>query len=411
MTGTVLFAVLALAAPADEPIVDATPRSESVFQTALKDQTTVRGQSPAYAEPMFTAPVPNTSYYQTPTFAPPGGTMPGTMAPYSSPMPMTPDPWLGGTPGMGGMASPYGAGAPGAAGGGFYTYGLNGPQPYRYGWTARHDIGFISESGTNAGGDLGVFEYNWEKELVMPVLGNWVFSIAPQYNLRLYNGPFGPRPTAGVLSPAPAGPELPGNLHRFGIDMKLTTPTIGGWTFEGGFNPFLGTDFESDLGDGMFYDAHAVAFLRWDPQWMIALGAAYWDRVDDIVIPYAGVVWTPNDYLELRLLFPKPRISWFLGTPFGRPTWFYVQGEYHVEAYNMEVQGPRRTGAGTLVSAGDSEVQFEDWRIVGGLYTEGTWATAFIEAGAVLGREVSYSGPVRGFDVDEGFILRMGFRW
>jgi hypothetical protein len=49
--------------------------------------------------------------------------------------------------------------------------------------------------------------------------------------------------------------------------------------------------------------------------------------------------------------------------------------------------------------------------VVGGFYTEGQWATAFIEAGAVLGREVKYSGPVRAFDVDNGFILRMGFRW
>jgi hypothetical protein len=417
VTGTVLFTVLALAAPADDLATDASERPSSIFLEALRDQSVVRGQSPAVAEPSVAAPVPYSTFYQTPTYAPNGTVAPGTIMPYSGgamPMygdPYTSDPWLGGAPMGGGMMSPYSTGGS-PWGAGTDTYGLNGPQPYRFGWTARHDIAFITESGTSTGGDLGVFEYNWEKEYVAPVWSNWVFSIAPQYNLRLYDGPFSPRPTAGVLAAAPAGSELPGNAHRFGLGLKLATPTVGGWTFEGGFNPSIVTDFESDLsGDSILYDAHAVAFWRWDRQWMWALGAAYWDRVDDIVIPYAGAVWTPNDYVEFRLLFPKPRVSFFLGTPFGLPTWFYVQGEYHVEAYEIAINGPQRTAAGTLVGVGDTRVQLADWRVVGGLYTEGQWATAFIEAGAVLGREVEYDGPVRAFDVDNGFILRMGFRW
>ena len=83
-----------------------------------------------------------------------------------------------------------------------------------------------------------------------------------------------------------------------------------------------------------------VVFLRASPQLMIALGAAYWKRVDDIVLPYAGVVWTPNDYWEFRLMFPKSRISYFLGNWWGAATWVYGGVEYNVEAYQIDLTSP-----------------------------------------------------------------------
>lgn len=434
MTGTVLLTVAVLAAPVDGVPRLAEPATASPFMRALSDETTVtRGQSPAFTGPVLGAPQPVTTYYQTPTYAPPGGTpsygdptfggaMPGTVAPYTS------DPWLGGG------AMPYGAspyGAPmspyGGAGAMPYSYGLNGPQPHKFGFTDRFDTGFIADAGTNIGpnSDLGIYELNYEKELTVPVFSNWIFSIAGQYGMRLYNGPFASPVALGDTYPVvggtlPASPELPGNAHRFGLGLKLQTPTVGGWTLEGGFNPAIATDFQTGLtSDGVLYDAHAVAFWRWNPAWMWAIGAAYWDRVDSMVIPYAGVVWTPNDYLEFRLLFPKPRISLFVGTPFGLPTWLYVQGEYHVEAYQMDMHGPAAVDTsmggivtpGELVGVNSTRVQIEDWRVVGGLYTEGPFWTAFVEAGAVLGRKVSYSGPVTGFDPDSAFIFRMGFRY
>jgi hypothetical protein len=416
VNGTILMAALALAAPTDDLAVPATRTAPSVFQAALQgEEAVLRGQSPAFAEPMYAAPTPYTTFFQSPTYAPTPGT-PGMMGTQPAPYygdPLTSDPWLGGAPGYGGggMANPYGGGAYGAGAQG-YTFGLNGPQPYRFGWTARHDVTYISSVNTNVGGDFGVLGYDWEKELTVPWY-NWVFSIAPQYNLRVYDGPQVPRPTAGIVgSPVAAAPELPGNVHRFGLGLKLATPTIGNWTFEGGFNPALTTDFGTSIdSESWLFDAHAVAYWRWNPQWMWAIGAAYWDRAEDIVVPYAGAVWTPNDYVELRLLFPKPRISFFLGTPGGIPTWFYVQGEYHVEAYYLDIEGPRRNAAGGLVNVGDARVQLEDWRVVGGFYGEGQWVTAFIEAGAVLGRDVSYGGQIRGFSPDNAFILRMGLRY
>ncbi|MFT3772271.1 MAG: hypothetical protein QM820_43275 [Minicystis sp.] len=102
--------------------------------------------------------------------------------------------------------------------------------------------------------------------------------------------------------------------------------------------------------------------------------------MDDIVLPYAGVVYTPNDLWEFRLLFPKPRISYFLGTPNGVATWVYVQAEYHVEAYQVD----------TYPGRGQDRVQIADWRVVGGMRFEAGWLTTFVEAGYVFDRKVEF---------------------
>jgi hypothetical protein len=223
-------------------------------------------------------------------------------------------------------------------------------------------------------------------------VNSWVFSIAPQYGLRLWDGPRG----------TPGSAHLPGDVHRFGLGLKLASPEYYGWTLELGFNPSYGTDFEaSPSSDGIMYDGHAALFWRASPQFMAALGVAYWDRVDDIVLPYAGVVFTPDEYWEFRLLFPRPRISLFLGTPNGVPTWLYVGGEYHVESYLIDRDPPGLS----------DQVQLTDWRVTGGLRFETGWLTSFIEAGWVFSRDVEFRRGGTDFDVDSGFITRLGFRY
>ena len=345
-----------------------------------------------------------------PTYAPPGGTISpsptlGTVDPFTTTpvvpygAPITGDPFLGGAP----TAVPPGYtpfGQPPAA---MYTFGLNGPQPFQYGWHGRYDFGILPSEGTSNPnvGSFSVFEIDVEKELVTPTGSGHTFSFAPQFNYRSWSGPVGD-PTV----PFPATNwGLPPSVYRFGLGFKLHTPNVNGWQFELGFNPSIGADFNSTLtSDAWMFDGHAVAFFRSSPQWMWAIGAAYWDRVDNIVLPYAGAVWTPNDYWEFRLLFPKPRISLFVGAPFGVPTWLYAAGEYHVEAYQVEMDvAPARRS---------TRVQLEDWRVVGGARWEMGSVTGFLEAGVVFERDVDFRDAFgTDFEIDSGFIARAGFRY
>jgi hypothetical protein len=346
----------------------------------------------------LTAPPTQINTYYPPTFGNDAGQgMPGDpflnpSAPMS-PGPIMPDPWMGG-----GTVPPYAAPAPQMMQGPMYTFGAHGPQPHRFGWTTRMDFSVMpsAKAKTPAVGNMKFFGIDLEKEYTTPVGFNWIFSAAPQFNYRSLAGPVGALPAGNPMT------DLPEEAYRFGLGLKLQSPTMYGWTYEVGFNPSIGSDLRSSLtSDAYMWDGHVVAFYRTSPQWMWAFGAAYWDRVDDIFIPYAGAVWTPDSVWEFRLLFPKPRVSVFLGNPFNVATWMYVGGEFNVEAYEMS---PELLGTKT-------RVQFRDWRVVGGFRWQTSWVTSFLEAGWILGRDVEFDTGGADFDITSGFIGRVGFRY
>lgn len=143
---------------------------------------------------------------------------------------------------------------------GLYSFGLNGPQPYRYGWSSRWDFGFLPSEGTSSPsvGSLGIFEMDVEKEWVAPMAWNWIFSVAPQFSLRTWDGPRG---TAG---PPPI--SLPGAGYRFGLGLKMATPQYMGWSAEFGFNPAIASDLGGTLtSDGWLFDGACRRLLAVEP--------------------------------------------------------------------------------------------------------------------------------------------------
>ena len=354
-----------------------------------------RGQNPmvsgqvAASAPLTVPPPQGSTTYYPPTYTDPNGAVVGggtVVQPFGDPnypSAITQDPWLGGA------VQPAAPMAP------TYGYGVFGPQPTRVGWETRIDVGWIPKASTSSPeiGDMEVLEVDLEAEYSNPTLAGWVFSTTPQFNYRSIQGPQGD-PTR----------DLPGSLYRFGLDLALQTTSPHGCTFEFGFTPGIATDFAHSIGsDAIQLDGRAVAYWRTSQQWMWVLGATYWDRVDDIVLPYAGGVWTPNDRWEFRLIFPKPRISLFLGTPNGVPTWMYAEAEYNVESYEI--------GIDPMLGDDTTKVQFNDIRVVGGFRWEAGWITTFIEGGYVFERQVDYAAPGAAFDVDDQFIGRIGFRY
>lgn len=387
-----VVACLTMAQPAD---------ASNPFDLALSqpEDFVFRGQSPVQhpqtvaSGPLTVPPPQGSTTFYPPTFADPnagivgGGTV---VQPYSDPTtgmpaPITQDPWLGGSMSASPVAPSYG-------------YGVFGPQPRRFGWQTRADVGWIADSDTTnpAIGDLEVLEVDIESEYVTPGAAGWVYSMSPQFNYRSLQGPQLGAPIR----------DLPESLYRFGMDLSVEMASFSGCTFEFGFTPAIATDFQQSLrSDAVQLDGRAVAYWTVSPQWMWVLGAVYWDRVNDIVLPYAGAVWTPSDRLELRMLFPKSRASLFLGTPNGVPTWVYVDAEYHVESYQI--------GIDPVLGDDESKVQFSDWRVLGGFRWEAGWITTFLEGGYVFDREVKYGRPMSGasFDIDGQFIGRLGFRY
>jgi hypothetical protein len=284
----------------------------------------------------------------------------------------------------------YGDPVLGAPGGSTIVSGVNGPQPYRMGFTPKFEYTFLGPAGTQAPGN-GRFqsdEFNVELAHTKLIGPGWVFTSTPQAGYRAWQGP--------------GSPDLPGSVYRLGWDLTLATPIVGLWSMQLDFNPSINTDFQSGLArEALNLDGNAMLFYRASPQWMLVLGAGFWDRVDKIVLPYAGVVWNPNDLWELRLLFPKSRISYFLGNIGPAAHWLYASGEYHVESYQIEQASV----------AGNQQVQIQDWRVAVGLRSEHVTYDKFIEVGYVFGRNVDFKNTTPGFTINDTLMIRAGVKF
>ena len=102
-------------------------------------------------------------------------------------------------------------------------------------------------------------------------------------------------------------------------------------------------------------------------------------------------------------MFPESRISVYMGNVMGEDIWFYLNGEYHIESYQI---------GSSVTSSGQDQVEMKDWRVVFGCRKSTPVASGFFEAGWVLGRKVDFrSNSAADFDVATGFISRIGVRF
>lgn len=309
---------------------------------------------------------------------------------------------------------------------GISTWGANGPQPYRLGYTLWGDMGWLPNRPVSlpGGGDFSVFEANVGLTHTIPTWwAPWLFTLEHQLGYRDWSGPTSVNPTFNAGPPATlTGPDrvdLPGSVYRLGWDIRFETPLnsqFAPFALTLAFNPSINSDFDQGLTRNAYnFDGRGVLLWQLDPHFQVALGAGFWDRVNDRVIPYAGFVWLPDDRWELRIMWPHSRIQYYCGNYMGEDVWLYATGEYHIESYeigsstfvpdNPLVAAP----GGTVVSRTD-QVELEDYRILIGLRKSSPMASGFIEGGWVFGRDVDQRfGP--SFGINSGFIGRIGIRF
>ena len=307
--------------------------------------------------------------------------------------PLTSDPFVG-QPGADPYApySPYQQGIPPQ---GMYAYGANPANPYRFGWSNRLDVSWLPNGGVQGSpagvtGDMNIFGVDYRLANSMPVAPGWIMNWTNQFGYRNWNGP------GGTLS-------LPNNVFRFGIDLELETPKTGPYSISLGITPSINTDFNATGGSNIFQlDGRGILFMQLDQYWTLGLGAQYWDRVQSLIIPWAGLIYR-DDYWEWQLMYPEARVSLFLGNESYWSKWIYVRAEYHVEAY-----GVSSTYAGVTA---DNQVQLADKRILLGMKMDAGLYSWIIEGGWVLDRDVRFKNATPGFDLGSGFIGQIGLRY
>lgn len=404
MNTSLVFCVLALSSswtPPTAPDIDPSAifrRAEPVglMEQIVPREFIIRGQSPVpqmadvdrpaaprtYAQPGQSTPVnpvPNTpSAPSTPTW----------QAPYEEPLPNQPAPtFTMPTP------QPYMTAPPPEAS----MWGANGPQPYRLGYSLWADVASLPGERTSLlldDGSFEVFEFNVGLNHTIPTWWSpWLFSLEHQFNYRSWDGP--------------STVDLTGSYYRLGWDLRFETPLnsqFAPFAMTLAYNPSINSDFETHLGREAFnFDGRGIMFFQADPRLLFAFGAGFWDRVKDRVIPYAGIVWLPDDRWEFRLMWPQSRIQYYCGNYMGEDVWLYASGEYHIESYQIGTKS---------VASGQDQIELEDYRIMLGMRKSNPICSGFIEGGWVFGRKADFrSDSVNDFSIHSGFIGRVGFRF
>ena len=377
MSATLLCCLAALSA------APAAAQGTPIYTPRPQFAAAVRGQSPEFVgDPFLAVAQADGRAFGTYAAPPEGMVLPG---------PMTYDSYSGQQGPL--LPSPDGSAAAGAI-------SPTGPQPYRAGWTSRYSIGYLPDEDTDPGsGEMEIFEFDAEWQYVRPTSRGLMLSVTPQFSRRFWEGP----------DDAPGFPiNLPEGVFRFGLDLEASTSARESLSLQVGFNPSINTDLEQNLtSDAYNWDGRAIVLYRAMPDLTFGLGLLYWDRVNDRVLPYAGIIYTPSQWLEYRLVFPNPRVDLFLGAPRGVMTWAYLRGEYHVEAYEVE-----RDFADPLVPDARDKIEIQDWRVLAGLRTQNQRGVGtFLEAGWVFGREAEFLHGSPDFDIESGFITRAGWRF
>ncbi len=267
-----------------------------------------------------------------------------------------------------------------------FAYGDNGYQPYRLGWYSYNDFVLMSRSPTSIGGDFQDLQWNaWVRYAHLHQAWPVVFSWTGWMNGKFWTGP--------------TGISLPAGGAQFISDFQWASASTGPWNWQIGFTPQINGTFNDRINsNALMADARAVLLWRYSPQWLFAFGGAYWNRATDHLIPYGGAIWAPNDRWEFRFMFPRSRASYYVGRFRGADTWLYAAGEYNLEGYQIDLQGPRYTTRG----------ETSDYRVLlGGSATTGIW-TLFAEAGLVTDRAFRFRGRAPDFTMADCAILRTG---
>jgi hypothetical protein len=200
----------------------------------------------------------------------------------------------------------------------------------------------------------------------------------------------------------PGGINLPGQVDQYSTDLEFGFFIDGPWSGQIAFHPQIVKTYGSPLdGNAVNLDGRAIATYKAAPEWSFVFGVAIWDRVDTMVVPHAGVIWTPDNRWEIRALFPKSRVSYLLGSWRKADFWIYGQYEYTAESWQVYLSETQPS----------ERIQLTDDRMTLGLrWDEGRYSF-FTEAGYVFDRQAKFAGSSPGFNLGETGMIRFGIRY
>ena len=268
-----------------------------------------------------------------------------------------------------------------------FAYGCVRTTPYRLGWNTQQEAVYIGSAPTSGvSGDFQSTEFNSSLRYALLLDEQLLFAATGSWNSRYWSGP--------------TGIAMPPYVDQLVADVQLSSVDPGPWNWMVGVTPQINSDFQRQLTSNAYMvDARVVLFNKLSPQLTVAIGAAYWDRANNLFIPYGGLIWTPDDRWEVRAMFPKSRVSFYLGNMEETDVWVYGAGEYTVDAYQIDFDDATRL---------KDRAEFRDYRLLLGIHGQRYNRSTFIEGGYITDRHVDFLGSTPGFGIGDSWIVRAG---
>ena len=110
---------------------------------------------------------------------------------------------------------------------------------------------------------------------------------------------------------SPAGVPIPENIHMLQFGTGLSYRLNDQWRFMAVVSPTL-YKFNDVGGNDIGVSGRLTAMWNYSPSLKFMFGVVFSPDSDLKVMPMAGLDWAINDQLDLRLMFPKPRLIYTL---------------------------------------------------------------------------------------------------
>jgi hypothetical protein len=198
------------------------------------------------------------------------------------------------------------------------------------------------------------------------------------------------------------GADMPARAYGSYVDFGYQTNPNYQVGFDLNFRIGVYSDFNTVTVDSIRTMGTGTFWLRATPNLTLVGGVTYLDRVDIKILPVAGVIWRPNQFTNLELVFPYPRLSVYAATIGNTDVWWTAGAEYGGTSLTVE-----------RVSGLSERVDYNDYRVFGGIqwYNRATTLKGFVEAGYVFERELDYAKSNDDIDLTDTYMLRAGIAY
>jgi len=211
----------------------------------------------------------------------------------------------------------------------------------------------------------------------------------------------------------PIRPDLPAQVYDAYLQFRWLGKIGERWAYDVSVSPGVHSDLEHWDSNALRVTGRGIGMFTWSDTLKVVLGVAYLDREDISLLPVAGVIWTPNPYVQGDLVFPKPRIGlridpMYTHQPVGDCTfedWVYLAGELGGGSWSIE----RGNGGGGLVQ---DVATSRDYRLMVGIERKRPGGAGVrLEIGYVFDRSIAFQSGLPDIESDDMFMLRTEFSY